>query len=128
MRRIIIDTNVYVAFKRDMQDVMEVLRKVDYIGMNTVVLGELYGGFKGGTKEDLNKRELEQFLDKPRVDVIPVDEITAEFYAHVYWGLKGKGSPIPTNDMWLAASALQHGLALFSMDAHFEKVDGLMRK
>ena len=128
MRRIIIDTNVYVAFKRNFEDVIDALRKVDYIGINTVVLGELYSGFKGGTMEGLNKRELEQFLDKPRVDVIPIDEITAEFYAHVYWGLKRKGYPVPTNDMWVAASALQHGLALFSMDAHFEKVDGLMRR
>lgn len=128
MRRIIIDTNIYAAFKRNVQDVVKVFRRVDYIGINTVVLGELYSGFKGGTKENLNRQELEQFLDKPRVDVIPIDENTAEFYAQVYWNLKRNGTPIPTNDMWIAASALQHGLALFSLDGHFKEVDGLMIK
>ena len=128
MRRIIIDTNIYAAFKRNVQDVVKVFRRVDYIGINTVVLGELYSGFKGGTKENLNRQELEQFLDKPRVDVIPIDENTAEFYAQVYWNLKRNGTPIPTNDMWIAASALQHGLALFSLDGHFKEVDGLMMK
>ena len=128
MRRIIIDTNIYAAFKRNVQDVVKVFRRVDYIGINTVVLGELYSGFKGGAKENLNKQELEQFLDKPRADVIPIDENTAEFYAQVYWNLKRNGTPIPTNDMWIAASALQHGLALFSLDGHFKEVDGLMIK
>ena len=126
MRRIIIDTNVYVAFKRNVPDVIEVLRRVEYIGMNAVVLGELHSGFKGGQKEALNIKELEEFLDTPRVNVIPVDELTAEFYAHVYWNLKRKGKPIPTNDMWIAASSLQHGLALFTLDAHYNAVDGLM--
>ena len=128
MRRIIIDTNVYVAFKRNVPDVMKVLRGVEYIGINTVVLGELHSGFKGGQKEALNIKELEEFLDTPRVNVIPIDEITAEFYSQVYWNLKRKGSPIPTNDMWIAASSLQHGLALFTLDTHFTVIDGLMLK
>lgn len=128
MRRIIIDTNVYVAFKRNVPDVIKVLRGVEYIGINTVVLGELHSGFKGGQKEALNIKELEEFLDTPRVNVIPIDEITAEFYAQVYWNLKRKGSPIPTNDMWIAASSLQHGLALFTLDTHFTVIDGLMLK
>jgi len=128
VRRIIIDTNVYVAFKRNVPDVIKVLRGVEYIGINTVVLGELHSGFKGGQKEALNIKELEEFLDTPRVDVIPIDEMTAEFYAQVYWNLKRKGNPIPTNDMWIAASSLQHGLALFTLDTHFNLVDGLMLK
>ena len=126
MRRIIIDTNVYVAFKRNVPDVMKVLRGVEYIGINTVVLGELHSGFKGGQKKALYVKELEEFLDTPRVDVIPIDEMTAEFYAQVYWNLKKKGNPMPTNDMWIAASSLQHGLALFTLDTHFNLVDGLM--
>jgi len=128
LKRIIIDTNIYVAFKRNVPDVVKVLRWVEYIGINTVVLGELHSGFKGGDKEALNIEELEEFLDKPRVDVIPIDEMTAEFYAQVYWNLKRKGNPIPTNDMWIAASTLQHGLALFTLDTHFNVIDGLMLK
>lgn len=128
MRRIIIDTNVYVAFKRSVRNVVKLLRGVEYIGINIVVIGELYSGFKGGHKETLNRTELEEFLDTPRVDVIPIDEITAEFYAQIYWNLKRKGHPVPTNDMWIAASALQHGLALFTLDAHFKAIDGLLLK
>ncbi len=126
MRRILIDTNIYVAFKRNVQEIVETLRGVDYIGINTVVLGELYAGFKGGVKENKNKVELDRFLDSPRVEVIPIDETTSEVYAHIFWNLRKKGHPIPTNDIWVAASAFQHSLALFTLDDHFNKVDGLI--
>ncbi|MFH0787155.1 MAG: type II toxin-antitoxin system VapC family toxin [Pseudomonadota bacterium] len=126
MKRILIDTNIYVAFKRNVKEIIEVLRTVDYIGMNTVVLGELYAGFKGGVKEEKNKEELDKFLDSPRVEVLPVDEATSEVYAHIFWNLRKKGQPIPTNDIWIAASAFQHNLALFTLDDHYNKVDGLI--
>ena len=126
MRRILIDTNIYVGFKRNVKEIVEALRAVDYIGINTVVLGELYAGFKGGVKENKNKVELDRFLDSPRVEVIPIDETTSEFYAHIFWNLRKKGHPIPTNDIWVAASAFQHSLALFTLDDHFNQVDGLI--
>ena len=126
MKRILIDTNIYVAFKRNVKEVVEVLRTADYVGINTVVLGELYAGFKGGIKEKKNKVDLDQFLDSPRVEVIHVDEATSEVYAHIFWNLRKKGHPIPTNDIWVAASAFQHNLALFTLDDHFNKVDGLI--
>jgi tRNA(fMet)-specific endonuclease VapC len=128
MKRILIDTNIYAAFKRNILEVTETLRRVDFIGINTVVLGELYGGFKGGSKEKTNLLELERFLDSPRVQVILIDETTAEFYGQIYWKLQKKGNPIPTNDLWIAASAFQHSLALFTMDTHFTKVEGLILK
>ncbi len=128
MRRILIDTNIYVAFKRNVVEVVEVLRRVDFIGINTIVLGELYSGFKGGSKEKINLWELDRFLDSPRVHVILIDETTSEFYAQVFYNLHRKGNPIPTNDLWIAASAFRHSLALFTLDTHFKKVDGLMLK
>ena len=79
-------------------------------GVSVVVLGELFSGFKGGSKETRNRKELEQFLDSPRVHVIQLDEETAEIYATVYWNLKKKGNPVPTNDLWVAASAMRYGL------------------
>jgi tRNA(fMet)-specific endonuclease VapC len=90
------------------------------------VLGELLSGFKGGAKESINRSELEQFLDSPRVSIIQLDEETAEFYAKIYWDIKRKGKPIPTNDLWIAASAMRHGLALFTYDEHFDNVAGLI--
>ncbi|MBI4837592.1 MAG: PIN domain-containing protein [Nitrospirae bacterium] len=93
MKKILIDTNAYAAFKRNDSFAVEVLRTSAYMGVNIIVLGELYSGFKGGSKELNNRKELEQFLDSPRVNVIQIDEETAEFYAKIYWDLKKKGKP-----------------------------------
>ena len=126
MKRILMDTNAYAAFKRNDTDAVNTFKTVEYIGVNIVVLGELLSGFKCGSKELKNRHELEQFLDSPRVNLIQMDEETAEFYAKVYWDLKRKGKPIPTNDLWVAASAMRHGLTLFTYDEHFENIDGLL--
>ncbi|MBI5076060.1 MAG: type II toxin-antitoxin system VapC family toxin [Nitrospirae bacterium] len=126
MKKILIDTNAYAAFKKNEAHAVTTLTLVEYIGFNIIVLGELFSGFKGGTKEAKNKAELEQFLDSPRVNVIQIDEETAEFYARIYWDLKRKGKPVPTNDLWVAASAMRHGLALFTYDEHFDNIDGLI--
>jgi tRNA(fMet)-specific endonuclease VapC len=126
MKKFLIDTNTYAAFKKNEADAVKAFRVAEYIGINIVVLGELFSGFKGGNKEAKNNTELEQFLDSPRVNVIQMDEETAEFYARVYWDLKRKGKPVPTNDLWVAASAMRHGLALFTYDEHFDNIDGLI--
>lgn len=126
MRKIMIDTNVYALFKRNDAFVLEKLRRIEFIGISIVVLGELLCGFKGGNKEIKNREELEQFLDLPRVHLIQVDEETAEIYAKIFWNLKKKGTPIPTNDIWLAASAMQHGIHLFTNDEHFKNIDGFL--
>jgi predicted nucleic acid-binding protein len=68
---------------------------------------------------------LAAFLDAPRVEILPVTEETAEYYAIVYKDLRAKGRPIPTNDLWIAAAAMEHGLALVSRDRHFGEVEGL---
>ena len=126
MKRILIDTNAYAAFKKNDAGAVSVLKTTEYVDVNIVVLGELLSGFKGGTKESINRRELEQFLDSPRVNLLPLDEETAEFYARIYWDVKKKGKPIPTNDLWVAASAMRHGLALFTYDEHFADIAGLI--
>jgi predicted nucleic acid-binding protein len=126
MKRSLIDTNCYVAFKREQQSVVDLLRQVEYIGMCTVVLGELLAGFRCGSREAENRREMYQFMDSPRVEVLNVDEETADFYAGVFRALKEKGRPIPTNDLWIAAVTLRHGLALATLDEHFRHIDGLL--
>ena len=126
VREILLDTNAYVAFKRGDSDAVAIIRHVPLIGINSIVLGELLGGFAVGAREAPNRRDLEQFLDSDRVKLLSVDNSTAGYYATVYRTLKHRGYPIPTNDMWIAATALQHGLALFSYDGHFQAVDGLV--
>jgi len=126
MKRIIIDTNFYVAFKRQDKVAITTLRKAEYIAVNTVVLGELLAGFRCGRKERQNREELDLFFDSPRVDLLTIDDGTAEFYAQIFAELKDRGYPIPTNDLWLAASAMQHGLTLATYDKHFNNISGLL--
>jgi len=126
MKRLAIDTNVYVAFKNNDADVVDVFRAGDVIGVDIAVIAELYAGFSLGSKEAKNRRELETFLNAPRVDVLTHDVETAEYYAMIVKKLKAKGKPIPTNDIWIAANALKHGMALYSFDRHFDEIDGLL--
>ena len=125
VREILLDTNAYSAFKRNVPDAIEIIRHAPVIGINSIVCGELLGGFAIGKYEAINRQELKQFLSSKRVKLFGLDESTAEYYAMIYRNLRQKGQPIPTNDMWIAASALQHGLAVFTYDGHFQYVDGL---
>ncbi len=126
MKKVLIDTNIYsFAMKGDPQTV-DTLQSVHEIGISSISIGELLSGFKGGTREQENRRELEAFLDAPRVSLYVIDENTAEFYAEILNNLRKLGKPIPTNDIWIAAVALQHGCRLFSMDHHFASVAGLL--
>lgn len=125
VRDILLDTNAYAAFKRGMPNAVEVIAHAPRIGINSIVLGELLSGFAVGTREAENRQELEQFLASERVHQLVIDAATAAQYAGVYRELRRRGRPIPTNDMWIAASALQHGSAVFSDDGHFREVSGL---
>lgn len=126
IRAILLDTNAYAAFRRNEPDAVEVMKYAPAIVLNVVVLGEMLSGFAAGRREAANQQELKRFLDSKRVSVISLDEGSAEQYAVVYRMLRSKGQPIPTNDMWVAASALQHRLAVFTYDGHFRVVDGLI--
>ena len=125
VRNLLLDTNAYAAFKRGAEDAIEIIRHAPRIGISVVVLGELLAGFAAGTREATNRRELQQFLRSDRVILLTVDGDTSERYSVVYLNLRRKGRPIPTNDLWIAASALQHDLAVFSYDDHFQHVDGI---
>ena len=125
MRRITIDTNIYTSFKCNDQGVVDTLRDCDLIGVDITVVAELFSGFSLGGKERRNRQELEAFLNSPRVEILPHDLETADYYALIVKRLRAKGRPIPTNDIWIAANAMKHGLALYSFDLHFEEIEGL---
>jgi tRNA(fMet)-specific endonuclease VapC len=125
VKPILVDSSGYTAFKRGEPAALEIVRRAERLRMSPIVLGELLAGFRFGKREALNRRELAEFLASPRVEVIPVDEDTAEHYRAVYGALRDKGRPIPAHDLWIAASAVQHGYGLFSHDAHFRHVEGL---
>jgi len=126
MRRIAIDTNIYTSFKANDQSVVEAFRNCDFIGVDITVIAELFSGFSLGGKEKRNRQELEAFLNSPRVEMLLHDLETAEYYALIVRRLKAKGRPIPTNDIWIAANAMKHGLALFSFDGRFGEIEGLL--
>lgn len=126
MKRILIDTNAYAAFKRGDPDAVAVLRRAPEIGLCPTVLGELLAGFAGGSQAARNRRELAEFVLTPRVRQLSVDAETAEHYAAIFAVLRRKGRPVPTNDLWIAAVAMQHGYALFSLDAHFTEMENLI--
>jgi len=125
MSKILIDTNIYSNALRGDEIVSFNLKKAEMIGISTISIGELLSGFKGGEKENRNRNELEQFLDSPRVELYSVDFDTADFYAQILDALRTNGTPIPTNDIWIAATAFQNGLKLYTKDSHFNKIPGI---
>jgi predicted nucleic acid-binding protein len=126
MNRILIDTNIYSHALRGTPEVVPLLQNASEIGICAISIGELLSGFKSGRREKENRAELEEFLDAPRVRLYNIDETTAEFYANILDQLRKKGTPIPTNDIWIGAVAFQHGLKLYSKDEHFEFIPGLI--
>jgi len=126
MNRMLIDTNIYSLALRGDENVVGTLIFLEQIGFSSISVGELLSGFKGGSNERDNRNELEIFLDGPRTVLYPVDEHTAEYYSSIINQLKRDGTPIPTNDIWIAATAFQHGLKLYTADKHFSNVAGLM--
>ncbi len=126
MTRILIDTNIYSLAMHGEKNIVEILRQTRHIGISAISIGELFSGFRGGSRKQEHRRELNQFLDSPRVSLYSVDEETAEQYSAVLQQLKRQGTPIPTNDIWIAAVALQHGLSLLTRDEHFSNIHGIL--
>ena len=125
MRRILLDTNAYSAFKRGDARIVDHVARADEILIAVPVLAELRVGFKAGTMEKRNLDELEEFLAARRVSVPAITEQTALFYAEIHSGLKRQGTPLPVNDVWIAACTVESGAILISDDAHFQRIPGL---
>jgi len=126
MTRVIVDTSAYSAFMRGHQELTHALQQADEIYLNPVIIGELLAGFMRGRHRKKNRMELDQFVTSPRVSIVDINEETAERYAVILNALWKAGMPIPTNDIWIAASAMQHGCRLLTVDAHYQKVDQIL--
>lgn len=107
MRPILLDTNAYVAYRNEQRPIIEVIQHAELIGISPIVLGELLSGFEGGNRVKKNREELQRFLQSSRIRIFSITSDTAKFYAQIYASLSSKGKPIPTNDMWIAAQALE---------------------
>lgn len=122
MSAILLDTSAYSEFLAGHAEVGAEVRRAARICVTPVVLGELLAGFRSGRLRRKNEEYLRKFLASPRAEVLPIDAESAERYAVILDALRAAGAPIPTNDVWIAASAMQHGLALVTTDAHYRKV------
>lgn len=125
--KLALDTNRYTDLCSGNASVVETIERADQVWLPFIALGELRAGFAVGSQGPRNEAVLRRFLLKPGVGILYADEQTTHHYAAIYRQLRKHGTPIPTNDMWIAALALQHSLALFARDAHFDALPQLTR-
>lgn len=125
--KLALDTNRYTDLCRGERSVIETVELAEEVWLPFIVVGELRAGFAVGSQGERNEGTLGRFLLKPGVAVLYADDQTTQNYAHVYRQLRRQGTPIPTNDMWIAALVLQHSLVLHARDAHFDALAQLTR-
>ena len=123
--RILLDSNAYSAFMRGNQEVRDLIQDAEEVLFSAIVVGEQLFGFRQGAHYERNIEEFRSFLERPYVSFVPVGPDTADHYSRIMAALRAKGRPIPTNDVWIAAHAMETGADLVSADAHFEHVDGI---
>jgi predicted nucleic acid-binding protein len=107
---------------RGHQEIKELFQVAERLYLSPIILGELHAVFGKGRNRNQNEALLHQFLQSPRVEISPLDEETAERYAVILNTLWAAGTPIPTNDLWIAATAMQYGLEIVTTDSHYQKV------
>lgn len=123
--KLLLDTNRLSDVLGEDETVRDVLETAEAIYVPVIVLGEMRAGFKAGRRAVDNERRLSWFLSQEGVSTLGIEPAVSHRYAAVHRDLRARGEPIPTNDLWIAATALEHGLVLYTRDAHFAKVTGL---
>ena len=113
---------------RGHEGVLNLIQRAQSIAINPVILGELFAGFRLGKRTRKNHDLLETFLESPRVESLAIDDGTARRYSDIVEHLRHSGTPIPTNDLWIAASAMQHGFIVVSTDTHFDKLPQISKE
>lgn len=124
--KLLLDTSAYVGFKRNIADLVDIIVGAEWILFSPVVLGELMFGFRNGTKFKENMNDLNEFLQHDVVKVTQIGKITSDRYSRIAAQLKRNGTPIPSNDIWIAAQTMEHGAELITSDRHFNKINGLV--
>jgi tRNA(fMet)-specific endonuclease VapC len=124
--RICLDTNAYSRLMRGHAPLEQLLESADAIVIPATVLGELYAGFELGSRREINRKQLADFLALPGIELIAIMPEVADRYGHLVAQLSKQGTPIPTNDIWIAACVLETGTRLVTYDPHFQHVKGLI--
>jgi tRNA(fMet)-specific endonuclease VapC len=120
--RYVLDTSTYSQFKRGDDEAVQVLSHATWVGVPVTVLGELHAGFLAGRRATINEKELRAFLREPVVEIVDLSHETARVWAEIISALRGAGTPLPTNDIWIAAAAACAGAPVLTYDAHFERI------
>ncbi len=122
MTRLALDTSAYSQFRRGRSEVVRLQDAGHEVQISAIVLGELRAGFRAGLRAAANEQHLRTFLIQPVVRIVEVDDAAATCYADIWAALRDAGTPIPTNDIWIAALALREGATVVTYDDHFEHV------
>ena len=123
--KVLLDTNALTALWSGDERVLDALGQAERVFMSIVVLGELFAGFRGGSRMKENRARLAGFLAKPTVNTLELTTETAEVYGQIKDALRRAGTPVPINDVWLSAQAIETGSVLVTFDSHFENVPGV---
>jgi predicted nucleic acid-binding protein len=123
--KLLLDTHRLSDALSQVEDVLDVLEAAEAVYVPVVTLGEIRAGFRQGGRALENEKRLSWFLSQAGIATLGVEAAVSHRYAEIHRALKSRGTPIPTNDLWIAAVAVEHGLVLYTRDAHFEKVPGL---
>ncbi len=123
MSRYCLDTSAYSHFRRGHAPVVERIDGAAWIGVPAIVVGELWLGFLQGRRSEINHRELNEFLRHPAVEELPVDGEIGKIYAEIVVQLRRRGTPVPSNDIWIAAAAARAGAAVLTYDSHFSAIE-----
>jgi len=120
--RYVLDTSAYSNFKRGRPEVVEIIDGAEWLGVPSVVLGELWTGFLQGARTRENESALREFLANPAVEEVIVDRQVARIYAEIVLSLRQAGTPLPVNDIWIAACAAAAGANVLTYDEHFRHI------
>lgn len=123
--RLLLDTNAYTALRLGHGEVSERVQQSEKVLLSVVVAGELFYGFRNGSRYEENADALRIFLEDPNVTVVHLTWRAAELFGRISAALRKQGTPLPINDIWLAAQAMEAHATLLSADRHFAKIDGL---
>jgi len=127
MKKVLLDTNAYSGLLAGDESILSVIAQAQTVYMSIFVLGELYAGFKGGSREQQNQQILESFLRKPTCETLAAGQETAKIFGDLKNGLRKAETPLPINDVWIAAHNIEAGSTLITNDKHFDQITGLRR-
>jgi tRNA(fMet)-specific endonuclease VapC len=123
MTKLVLDTSAYSHFRRGEGAAVSLISAASWIGVSAVVLGELRAGFGLGKRRAHNEGELSEFLASSVVYLLDVDDEASRIYAEIVAALRAAGTPVPTNDIWIAAVAAREGVRVVTYDAHFRLIE-----